>query len=91
MTLSREDAQRRKLEAQLAACLRVVNQATAQLEGFHAAVGPVEADVARLIGGTAQGTDAAMVKALSNSKSAVTRAIAACTHAKARARGAGWA
>ena len=82
MTREGDAAQRARVQAQLASCLRAANAAATELQGLRERVGPIETDVMRIVGSTAQGTDTAMIEALGRARSAIEGALSACAHAR---------
>ena len=71
-----------RLERQVSQRLRTIAAATAQLREMRSRLGPLDDDVRRIIGGTAQGTDAEMVDSLGQARAHVERAIATCMTAQ---------
>lgn len=87
MTDDAADAQQlRRIQAQLTRCLHTVEAATTQLQGFRGRVGPLSDDVRRIIGGTAQGTDADMIESLGRTSVLIDRAVASCAQARTAGR-----
>lgn len=84
--MSEDPAHVRQLQANLSQCLRTVDAVAAELRSLKARLGPAVDDVQRVIGGTAQGTDAQMVASLEGAARGLDNALDLCAAATTMTR-----
>ena len=84
--MSDSDSRVRQLQTHMAQCLRTVEQISGELQALRSRLQPVGDDVQRVIGGTAQGTDAQMVSSLTAATHGLEKALDSCAHASAMAQ-----
>lgn len=83
--MSEDNSHVRQLQTHLAQCLRTVEQISGELQALKSRLQPVSDDVERVIGGTAQGTDAQMASSLAAAAQSLEKSLGGCAHARSMA------